>query len=35
MKKYHLVPGGHQCPGNFQEVGKMFQKSEIAVVIYF
>ena len=35
MKNYHSVPEGHQCPGSFQEVGEMFQKSENAAVIYF
>ena len=35
MKNYNLVPEGHQCPGSFQEVVKIFQISEIAAVIYF
>ena len=35
MKNYYLVPEGHQCPGSFQEVEKIFQISEIAAVIYF
>ena len=35
MKNYHSVPEGHQCPGSFQEAGKIFQKSKIAPDIYF
>ena len=35
MRNYNSVPEGHQCPRRFQEVGKMFQKSQNAAVIYF
>jgi len=33
IKNDHSVPEGHQCPGRFQEVGEIFQKSKIADVI--
>ena len=35
MKNYHSVQEVHQCPGTFQEIEKMFPKSEIVAAIYF
>lgn len=35
MIYYHSIPEGHQCPGNFQEIGNIIQKKENVALIYF